>query len=83
MFKCYVLLHSVLTAGGNTKVQITKENVNVLKPGMLAKVNGQLVRFVGFGNTYEVIFEPVVSTPLSGKDHYDLEWTKPRIVVEG
>ncbi|MBR0350892.1 MAG: hypothetical protein IJH76_03640 [Clostridia bacterium] len=64
-------------------MQITKENVNMLKPGMLALVSGRLVKFEKMGSKpHEVIFEPLKSTPLSGKEHYDLDWYEPMILID-
>lgn len=65
-------------------MQVTKENVDILKPGMLAQVSGKQFRFVKNGSTpYQLIFEKVDAKEEDGHEFVDLSWYEPFIVVAG
>lgn len=64
-------------------MQITKENVDMLKPGMLALVSGTLLRFVRTGaRPHEVYFEKIKAKPGDGHFYYDLDWYEPMILID-
>ncbi|MBR3255240.1 MAG: hypothetical protein IKF97_03340 [Clostridia bacterium] len=63
-------------------MQVTKKNVDILKPGMLVLVSGQKVRFVKNGaGPYQLIFEKVDAKENDGHMFIDLSWYEPFIIT--
>ena len=63
-------------------MRVTKENVDVLKPGMLAKVSGKWLRFVKHGTKpNQLFFKYLKSKKYDGSIFFDLDWYDPIILI--
>lgn len=67
-------------------MQVTKENADMLKPGMLAVVSGKVLKFIGNGSTpLQLKFDRVDAKKGDGHGHtfIDLAWYQPIILIAG